>query len=78
MLHKEIIYVCSEIRTKHINTVRGQNEELLNVKPGGTYSDHWGLKGYRHIYFFSEYQDTAYMMRRFTACKYKLLIWYDF
>jgi len=24
--------VCSEIHTKHINTVCGQNAELLNVK----------------------------------------------
>jgi hypothetical protein len=24
--------VCSQIHTKHINTVRGQNVELLNVK----------------------------------------------
>jgi len=28
--------VCSEIHTKHINTLCGQNEELLNVKPGNT------------------------------------------
>ena len=25
--------VCSEIHTKHINTLCGQNVELLNVKP---------------------------------------------
>jgi hypothetical protein len=25
--------VCSEIHTKHINTVCGENVELLNVKP---------------------------------------------
>jgi len=31
MLYKEIIAVCSEIHTKHINTVCGQNVELLNV-----------------------------------------------
>ena len=37
--------VCSEINTKHINTLCGQNVELLNVKPDGTYSDHWALKG---------------------------------
>jgi len=36
MLYREIIAVCSEIHTKHINTVCGQNVELLNVKPGGT------------------------------------------
>ena len=32
MLYTEIIAVCSEIRTKHINTLCGQNVELLNVK----------------------------------------------
>ena len=28
----EIIAVCSQILTKHINTLCGQNVELLNVK----------------------------------------------
>jgi hypothetical protein len=46
MVYKEIIAVCSEIHTKHINTLCGQNVELLNVKPGGTYSNHWALKDY--------------------------------
>ena len=32
MLCREIIAVCSQIHTKHINTVCGQNVELLNVK----------------------------------------------
>jgi hypothetical protein len=45
MLYREIIAVCSEIHTKHINTLCGQNVELLNVKLGGTYSNHWALKG---------------------------------
>jgi hypothetical protein len=40
MLYREIIAVCSEIHTKHINTVCGQNVGFLNVEPGGTYSDH--------------------------------------
>jgi hypothetical protein len=35
MLYMEIIAVCSEIHTKHINTPCGQNVELLNVKGGG-------------------------------------------
>jgi hypothetical protein len=39
MLYVEIIAVCSEIHTKHINTLCGQDAELLNVKPGGTYSN---------------------------------------
>jgi len=32
MLYREIIAVCSEIHTKQINTLCGQNVELLNVK----------------------------------------------
>ena len=32
MLYREIIAVCSQIHTKQINTVFGQNVELLNVK----------------------------------------------
>jgi hypothetical protein len=46
MLYSEIITVCSEIHTKHINTLCGQNVELLNVKHGGTYRIHWGSEGY--------------------------------
>jgi hypothetical protein len=37
-----------------LNTLCGRNVELLNVKPGGTYSDHWGLEGWytcrRHVH----------------------------
>jgi len=32
MLCREIITVYSEIHTKHINTLCGQNVEFLNVK----------------------------------------------
>jgi len=31
-LYREVMAVCSEIHTKHINTLCGQNVELLNVK----------------------------------------------
>jgi len=44
MLYREIIAVCSQIHTKHINKLCGQNVEFLKVKPGGTYSDRWVLK----------------------------------
>jgi hypothetical protein len=44
MLYREIA-VCSEIHTKHINTLCRQNVEFVNVKPGGTYSNHWALEG---------------------------------
>jgi len=32
MLIREIIAVCSQIHTKHIHLLRGQNVELVNVK----------------------------------------------
>jgi hypothetical protein len=44
MLCREIIVVCSEIHTKHINALCGQNVEFVKVKPGSTYSNHWALK----------------------------------
>ena len=33
MLYRKIMADCSEIHTKHINTVCGQNAELLNFNP---------------------------------------------
>ena len=44
MLYREIIAVCSQIHTKHINSLCGQNVEFVNVKPGGVYSDHCALE----------------------------------
>ena len=46
MLYREIIAVCSQIHTKHINTLCGYNVELLNFKAGITYSNHWDLNSY--------------------------------
>jgi len=43
MLYKEIIAVCCQIYTKHINTLCEQRAELLNVKPVGIYSDYWAI-----------------------------------
>jgi len=37
--------LCSQIHTRHIKTVCGQNVEFVKVKPGGTYSDHWDIRG---------------------------------
>jgi hypothetical protein len=45
LLRGGIIAVFSEIHTKHINTLCGQNVEYLNVKVRGTYSNHWALEG---------------------------------
>jgi len=36
MLYRKIIAIWSQIHTKHINTLCGQNVELLIVKPAGT------------------------------------------
>ena len=36
MLYREIFAVCSQIHTKHINILCGQNVELLNIKPLGS------------------------------------------
>jgi len=36
IMYREIIAVCSENHTKHINTMCGQNTEFMNVKAGGT------------------------------------------
>ena len=44
MLYREIIAVCSQIHTKHINTLCGQNAKIVNVKPGDTYSNHYVLR----------------------------------
>jgi hypothetical protein len=41
MLYREIIAVCSEIHSKHINALSGQNVEFVSVKLSGTKSDHW-------------------------------------
>jgi hypothetical protein len=38
VLFKEIIAVYSENHTKHINTLCGQNAELLSVKADGTFT----------------------------------------
>jgi len=43
-INVNVLAVCSEIHTKHKNTMCGQNVELLNVKLDSTYSNHWASK----------------------------------
>jgi hypothetical protein len=47
MQYREIIAVCSQIHTKHINALCGQNVELLNVNQ--TLKDNYI---YIYIYLF--------------------------
>ena len=58
MLYREIIAACSQIHTKHINTLCGQNVKLLNFKPGGTEGNRWALKGL--INFCNKYFCTRF------------------
>jgi hypothetical protein len=51
MLCREIIAVCSEIHTKHINTLCGQNAEFVNVKPGGIYINIQSVPRSKHTSF---------------------------
>jgi len=40
---REIFIVCYENRTKHTNSPGEPSVEITNVKPNGTYSNHWDL-----------------------------------
>jgi hypothetical protein len=44
MLCRKIIAGYSEINTKHVNTLCGQNVEFLNSKVGDAWSNPWNLK----------------------------------
>jgi hypothetical protein len=44
MLFREIAAAYCETHTKHTYTLCGQRA-VLESKEGGTYSDHWALKG---------------------------------
>ena len=40
MLYRKIIAVCSQFHTKHINTLCGQNVQLLTFETRGLWSNH--------------------------------------
>jgi hypothetical protein len=67
MLYTIIMAVCSQIHTKHINTLCGQNVELLNVKPGGTYSDHWAVEGCTSLLFWPSWNAELHNRKSFAA-----------
>jgi hypothetical protein len=41
MLYRETNTDCSEILTKNVSTLFGQDVEFVTAKPGGVYSNHW-------------------------------------
>jgi hypothetical protein len=43
MLFRETVAVYCENRTEHADTLCGKNAEY--ARAGGTYSNHWALKG---------------------------------
>jgi hypothetical protein len=45
MLFGETVAVYCENHTEHINTLCGQNAEFWYATAGGTYINHWALKG---------------------------------
>jgi len=49
MLYREIIAVCSQIHTKHVSTLCGQNVESLNVQSSSTYTNHWANTSIFHV-----------------------------
>jgi hypothetical protein len=49
MLCREIIAVCSQIHTKHINTAVGAEHSIVNVKLE-VHSNHLPLNGYYRIF----------------------------
>ena len=46
MLYADIMAVCSEISTKHTNTLRGRNAGFENVNTGGTQSNQRADEGW--------------------------------
>ena len=66
MLYSEIIDVCSEIHTKHLNTVCGQNMELLNVEHGRTSTIQLAWKS-RKIKILTLKTQIHYNIRTFTV-----------
>jgi len=80
MLYREIIAVCSKIHTNHINTLLGESVEFVNVKLGGTYSNHWYLRSpcsveFRFLTWCSKYSYLAewgFFVTNFSFCFIRL------
>ena len=63
MLYREIIAVCSQIHTKHINTAVWAERIIVSVRPGGAYSDHWAYRELDSL--FPAYQATSLALHLF-------------
>jgi hypothetical protein len=50
MLFGETVAVYCENHTEHTDTLCGQNVKFPCVKIGGTYSNHWALKGFQLVF----------------------------
>jgi hypothetical protein len=50
MLFGETVAVYCENHTEHKHALCGQNAEFQCAKAGGTYSNHWALKGFNSGY----------------------------
>jgi hypothetical protein len=80
MMYREIIIVCSEIHTKHISTLCGQNVEFVSVEPGGAWTGHWSLKGYNsyravntpHLHYTDRPVNAAYRNNRWLWKLYEM------
>ena len=69
MLCREIMAVCSQIHTKHINTLCGQNVEFVSVlvRGPGAQRSHWAVKG------FGEKTPRSLCTTRFSAHVWRLV-----
>jgi hypothetical protein len=70
MLYREIIAFCSQIHTKHTNTLCGQNVELLNVKTTVLYRVNKCASCRQHIGHVCE----LYSLRYYTLL---VLVWWS-
>jgi len=68
MLYREIIAVCSEIHTKHINTLGGQNVEFWNFKPVvHAANTHKHTHTHIHIYIYHNTMFRALILFQFSG-----------
>jgi hypothetical protein len=64
MVYRKIIAVCSQIHTKQINTLCGQNVELLNVKLAVHIVITGLLSVKRHSWAFTQTQYSSYQCHK--------------